>query len=205
VAINVSNTGQLLSLLDAAAPGPGGRVTILATGADSRITVSGGAADSIRADRGAVDIRHTGTNGMIGLTNSNILADIVKVGALGDNGVLTIGGGVINANMVLKLYAIGPTGSVVFISDVLLTGNSMKIIAGNSVTVNNNVTVSVGGAAPADVYVLDPTKANYSNFNGGNNSTNGRFIIQGTEASPVSGANTHLGIAPPAFGPPGGP
>ena len=37
VAINVSNTGQLLSLLDAAAPGPGGKITILATGANSRI------------------------------------------------------------------------------------------------------------------------------------------------------------------------
>jgi hypothetical protein len=90
---------------------------------------------------------------------------------------------------------------------VTLNGNSMKIIAGNSVTVNTGVTVSVGSATstPADVYVLDPTKANYSNFNGGNNSTNGRFIIQGTELSPVSGANTHLGVAPPAFGPPGGP
>ncbi len=215
VAINVNNTGQLLSLLDAAAPGPGGRITILATGANSRINVTGpapgaGAPDHIRADRGAVDIRHTGTNGTIFLTDSNMLADIVKVGALGDNGVLTIGGGVINANTVLKLYAVGPTGSVVFVSNVLLTGNSMKIIAGNSVTVNNGVVVTVGpggaGAQPADVYVLDPTKANYSKFNGGNNSTNGRFIIEGTAGpSPTSGADTHLGMAPPDFGPPGGP
>ena len=65
VAINVSNTGQLLSLLDAAAAGPGGKITILATGANSRITVTGGAPgpggvapDSIRADRGSIDIRH---------------------------------------------------------------------------------------------------------------------------------------------------
>lgn len=211
IAINVNNTGQLLSLLDAAAPGPGGKITILATGANSRINVTGdvppgGGApqDSIRADRGSVDIRHTGLNGFISLTNSNIIADIVKVGALGDNGVLSIGGGVINANTVLKLYAIGPNGSVVFVSDVLLNGNSMKIIAGNSVTVNNNIVVSVANS-PADVYVLDPTKANYSNFNGGNNSTSGKFIIDGTAGSPVSGANTHLGVAPPAFGPPGGP
>jgi hypothetical protein len=87
----------------------------------------------------------------------------------------------------------------------LLSGNSMKIIAGNSVTVNSNVVVAVGGGLPAEVYVLDPTKANYSGFNGGNNSTNGMFIIDGTQSSPVSGANTHLGVAPPAFGPPGGP
>jgi hypothetical protein len=212
VAINISNTGQLLSLLDAAAPGPGGKVTILATGAGSRISVTGppigaGGAHSIRADRGSIDIRHEGVNGVIALTDANMLADIVKVGALGDAGVLTIGGGVITADSILKLYAIGPNGSVNFISNVTLNGNSMKIIAGNSVTVNNGVTVSVGSAtsSPADVYVLDPTKANYSNFNGGNNSTNGRFIIQGTEMSPVSGANTHLGVPPPAFGPPGGP
>jgi hypothetical protein len=104
----------------------------------------------------------------------------------------------------LKLYAIGPNGSVVFVSDVLLNGNSMKIIAGNSVTVNNNIVVSVANS-PAEVYVLDPTKANYSNFNGGNNSTTGKFIIDGTAGSPVSGANTHLGMAPPVFGPPGVP
>lgn len=211
VAINISNTGQLLSLLDAAAPGPGGKITILATGTNSRINVTGQTAagggtppDSIRADKGSVDIRHTGDAGTIFLTDPNIAADIVKVGALGNNGTLTIGGGRINADTILKLYAVGSNGSVVFISDVLLSGNSMKIIAGNSVTVNNNVVVSVANQ-PAEVYVLDPSKANYSNFNGGNNSTSGMFIIDGTAGSPVSGANTHLGVAPPAFGPPGGP
>jgi quercetin dioxygenase-like cupin family protein len=211
VAINVSNTGQLLSLLDAAAPGPGGKITILATGSNSRINVTGQTAagggappDSIRADKGSVDIRHTGDGGAIFLTDPNIAADIVKVGALGSSGTLSIGGGRINADTMLKLYAVGSNGSVMFISDVLLSGNSMKIIAGNSVTVNNNVVVSVANA-PADVYVLDPSKANYSNFNGGNNSTSGKFIIDGTAGSPVSGANTHLGVAPPAFGPPGTP
>jgi hypothetical protein len=215
VAISISNTGQLLSLLDAAAPGPGGKVTILATGTGSRITVAGpapgaGSAHSIRADRGSIDVRHEGQSGMIDLSNASMLADIVKVGALGDNGVLTIGGGVITADSILKLYAIGANGSVNFISNVTLNGNSMKIIAGNSVTVNSGVVVTVGpggaGAKPVDVYVLDPTKANYSNFNGGNNSTNGMFIIEGTGGpSPTSGAVTHLGVAPPAFGPPGGP
>jgi hypothetical protein len=208
VAIDVANTGQLLALLDAAAPGPGGKITILATGANSRINVTGSnavpAPDSIRADRGSIDIRHTGAAGAITLTNSNISADIVKVGALGANGNLTIGGGRINADTILKLYAIGSNGSVNFISNVTLSGNSMKIIAGNSVTINNNVVVAVANQ-PAEVYVLDPTKANYSNFNGGNNSTNGVFIIDGSQGSPVSGANTHLGMAPPAFGPPGGP
>jgi FecR protein len=214
-AITINNSGQLLSLLDAAAPGPGGKITILATGQMSIIRVNGPAAggaptDTIAADRGSVDIRHTGLNGAIVLNGANIRADIVKVGALGDNGSLTIGGGTISADTVLKLYAVGSNGAVNFISNVTLSGNSMKIIAGNSVTVLNNVVVTVGpggaGARPADIYVLDPTKANYAKLNGGNDSTTGMFIIQGTAGpSPTSGAVTHLGVAPPAFGPPGGP
>jgi hypothetical protein len=210
VAINVTDTAQLLSLLDAAAPGPGGKITILATGANSSINVTGanvpGAPppDSIRADRGSIDIRHTGAGGQITLTNSNIRADIVKVGALGNNGVLTIGGGTISADTTLKLYAAGSNGSVNFISNVTLSGNSVKTIAGNSVTVFNNVIVTIGGGKPADVYVLDRTKANYSGFNGGNGSTNGMFLLSGSN-SPTSGAVTHLGVAPPDFGAPGGP
>src|SRR5206468_1221520 len=58
-----SNTGELLSLLDAAAPGPGGKVTILATGATSSARVNG----TLRADRGTIDIRHTGDAGQINL------------------------------------------------------------------------------------------------------------------------------------------
>jgi hypothetical protein len=218
VAINVSSTGQLLSLLDAAAVGPGGKITILATGANSRLQITGdpGSAgkpppDTIRADKagGYVDIRHTGAAGTITMTDATISADVVKVGALGANGSLTIGGGRISADTILKLYAVGSNGAVTFVSNVTLSGGSMVLIAGNSVTVNPNVVVSVGpggpAAKPAEVYVLDPNKANYSSFNGGNNSTNGKFIIEGTDTSPLSGANTHLGVAPPVFGPPGGP
>jgi hypothetical protein len=207
VAININNTGQLLSLLDAAAPGAGGKITILATGANSTISVNVPAGfvaptDTIRADRGSVDIRHTGDGGQISLTNANIRADIVKVGALGANGVLSIGGGTITADSILKLYAVGPNGQVNFVSNVSLSGNSVKTIAGNSVTVFNGVTVTIGGGKPADVYVLDPTKANYSGLDGGNGTQNGRFILSG---SPTSGAITHLGMAPPDFGPPSGP
>lgn len=201
VAINVSSTGQLLSLLDAAAPGPGGKITILATGASSRLQITGdpGSAgkppqDTIRADRGLVDIRHTGAGGFVGLTNAQISADTVKIGALGTNGTLSIGGGRINADTLLQLYATGSNGTVVFVSNVLLSGGSMKIIAGNTVTVNSGVVVTV--AAPvADIYVSDLNHANYSNFNGGNNSTSGSFRLQSDPSSP--GATTHFGPPPP--------
>jgi hypothetical protein len=249
VAINISSTGQLLSLLESTAPGPGGKITILATATGSRINVNGdpGSAgkapiDTIRADKGTVDIQNTGDNGSINLTTAQISgatvtigasgtsgsisvtsgqisagtvtmvapgtsgsinlnaaqisADTVKIGALGSSGTLSIGGGRINANTLLQLYATGSNGSVVFVSDVLLSGGSLKLIAGNTVTVNGGVTVSVADPK-ADIYVSDLNHANYSNFNGGNNSTTGKFIVDGTAGSPVSGANTHFGPPPP--------
>ena len=207
VAINISNTGQLLSLLEPVAAGPGGKITILATATGSQINVTGdpGTAgkapiDTIRADKGTVDIRNTGASGLVSLATVQISADTVKIGALGSNGTLSIGGGRINADTLLQLYATGSNGTVVFVSNVTLGGNSMKIIAGNTVTVNNGVVVQVSNQ-PADVYVSDINHANYSNFNGGNSSTNGVFIIEGTGGSPVSGANTHTGVPPPPFGP----
>src|SRR6202035_2558865 len=41
VGINITNTAQLLALLDAAAPGPGGKIIILATGAGGAVNVAG--------------------------------------------------------------------------------------------------------------------------------------------------------------------
>lgn len=204
VAINVTNTGQLLSLLEAvpASPpgGAGGKITILATGANSQITIAGappGVAappDSIRADRGSIDIRHTGDFGSIGLTNSNIAADIVKVGALGNNGTLTIGGGRINADTILKLYAPGSNGSITFIADVSLNGNSTKTLAAATITITDRVTVTIGGPNPAQVFT---NRANYTGF-GGNGSTSGTFAGAGANApQPLANA--------PPFGPPGGP
>ena len=130
VAINVDNSGQLLSLLDQAAPGPGGTITILATGTNSQIQVKG----NIEADRGRVDIRHTGANGVITLgslptTPYDLRADVVKVGALGANGTLNIGGGSLTANSVIKLYAPSSNGQLNFINDVTLTSGTNAILA----------------------------------------------------------------------------
>ena len=190
VAINVGSSAQLLALLDAAAPGPGGQITILATGANSDVNVSG----RVQADRGAVDIRHTGDGGNVNLTNADVRADIVKVAALGNNGTLNIGGGTLSADTTLKLYATGSNGSVNFIANVTLDGTSQKIIAGNAVTIFNNVTVTIQGQNPASVFT---NHANYSGF-GGNGSRTGTFAGAGAN-NPQPLAN-----APP-LGPPGGP
>ena len=192
VAINVGSSAQLLSLLSAAAPGPGGKITILASASNNSGNSSSINIDNsnglIEADGsgGTVDIEHNGDSGTININNANIRADVVKVGAFGDNGTLNIGGGTINADTMLKLYATGSNGSVNFIADVTLSGASTKIIAGNSVTIFNSVVVTVGGPA-ATVYTSHP---NYTG-SGGNNSTTGIFS--------GSGATTVPSGTPPPF------
>jgi hypothetical protein len=195
VAINISNTSELLSLLDAAAPGPGGKVTILATGANSTANVNG----KIVADRGTIDIRHSGDNGQIflgGPGDSDRIeahADVIKVAALGNNGVLTVGNGLLSADTTLKLYSPGSNGTVNFVADVTLGGASTKIIAGNTVNIFNGVIVTIGGKTPASVFT---NNANYTGF-GGNGSRTGTFAGAGAnKPSPLNQA--------PAFDGPGG-
>ncbi len=197
VAINVSNTGQLLSLLDAAAPGPNGKVIIQATAptGNSQVNISG----KLQADRGTVDIRHSGSSGQVNLTNADIRADTIKAAVLGSNGVLQIGGGSLSADTTLQLYATNGNGQVVFVGNVSLNGNSTKSIAGDSVTIRNGVLVTVNGQK-ASVYVNslnNVPKANYTGF-GGNGQTTGTF--GGSGANPPQ----PLGNAPPLGLPPGG-
>ena len=137
-------------MLDAAAPGPGGKVTILATGANSNANING----KITADRGTIDIRHSGDSGQIFLggpgesDHIEAHADVIKVAALGNNGVLTVGNGLLSADTTLKLYSPGSNGTVNFVADVTLGGASTKIIAGNTVNIFNGVIVTIGGKTP---------------------------------------------------------
>jgi hypothetical protein len=197
LAINVSNTGQLLSLLDAAAPGPGGKIIIqaVASQGDSQINLSG----KLEADRGTIDVRHSSSSGQINLTNADLRADTIKVAALGSNGVLRIGGGALSADTTLQLYAPNGNGQVVFVGNVSLNGNSIKSIAGDSVTINNGVLVTVHGPK-ASVYVNSTgsiPNANYTGF-GGNGHTTGSF--GGSGANPPQ----PLANAPGLGTPPGG-
>ncbi len=185
VAINLTSSAQLLALLsNTAALSSGGNITIVATNAANNGTSTSSididnTYGQIRADRGTVEIRHDGDGGLINLTNSNISADIVKIGALGNDGTLTIGGGTISADSMLKLYAGSSNGSIDFVSDVTLNSSSTAaIIAANTVTIENGVTVTIVGLA-AMVYT---NNANYApldalgNPEGGTNLTStGRF------------------------------
>jgi hypothetical protein len=201
VAINVGSSSQLLSLLNAAAPGPGGKITIVAsatnnTGNSSQINIDN-SNGLIAADGpgGTVDIEHHGESGTININNANIRADVVKVGAFGNNGILNIGGGVINADTILKLYAPGSNGQLNFIANVTLSSNTAATLAANTITIQPTVIVNIAGAGgPANVYTNNP---NY-NFTPGSgytgpagNPANGSFSGNGAhDPQPLPGAPT---------------
>jgi hypothetical protein len=129
-------------------------------------------------------------NGMITFNNAFAHANILKAGVFGANGVLNIGGGMLSADTELKLYAPGSNGQLNFLSNVTLGGNSVKILAADSVTIFNNVVVTIGGPNAADVYT---NNANYTGF-GGNGTTTGTFAGAGANnPQPLSNA--------PPFGP----
>jgi hypothetical protein len=191
VAINVGSSGQLLALLNAAAPGPGGKITIVASNVannasnNSSINVDN-SYGQIVADRGTVEIRHDGDGGQINLTNANIRADIVKIGALGNNGTLTIGGGAISADSLLNLYATGSNGTLKFISNVTLSSGTAANLAANTITIQPSVVVTIAGTGgAANVYT---NNANYNGF-GGTNPSNGTFGGNGANnPQPLSNA-----------------
>src|SRR6476659_9306791 len=125
-------------------------------------------------------------NGTINMfNNASVHADVLKVGALGTNGVLNIGGGTLSADTTLKLYAGGSSGAINFTADVTLGGNSTKILAADSVTIFNGVTVTIAGPNRADVYT---NNANYARSDGGNGSTSGTFAGGANNPQPLRSA-----------------
>jgi hypothetical protein len=139
--------------------------------ANSAILVNGG-----NYNVGGTFLTYMDGNGAITFNNASAHADILKAGVFGANGVLNIGGGSLSADTTLKLYAPGSNGQLNFVSNVTLGGNAAKILAANSVTIFNNVVVTIGGKAPADVYT---NNANYSEKWGGNGTTTGTFAGAG--------------------------
>ncbi len=121
-------------------------------------------------------------SGIMTFTNANINADKILLGVFGANGVLRIGGGSLSANTELQLYASGSNGQIDFVSNVTLGGAGTKTLAGNTITISNNVVVTIGGTTPADVYTgfngQGIPNANYTGF-GGNDSTTGTFAGAG--------------------------
>ena len=148
--------------------------------AASAIVINGG-----NYNVGGTFLTYMDGNGEITFNNASAHADILKAGVFGANGVLNIGGGALSADTTLKLYAPGSNGQLNFVSNVTLGGNAAKILAANSITIFDNVVVTIGGKAPADVYTNNP---NYTGF-GGNGSTSGTFAGAGANRPlPLSNA-----------------
>jgi len=164
--------------------------TIAIYGSDGAV---GGAAININGGNynvGGTFLSYIDGDGTITFNNASAHADVLKAGVFGANGALNISGGTLSADSILKLYAPGSNGQLNFMSNVTLGGNSLKILAANSVTIFNNIVVTIGGPNAADVYT---NHANYTGF-GGNGTTTGTFA--------GAGANNPqpLASAPP-FGP----
>ena len=119
------------------------------------------------------------SDGAITLSNASIAADVVKVGALGSNGKLTIGGSSISANTLLKLYAPGSNGTLNFVANVTLSSGTAANLAAKTITIQPSVVVNIAGdGGPANIFTSNP---NY-NFTPGpsytgppGNSSNGSF------------------------------
>jgi hypothetical protein len=186
--ITLTSSSQLLAMLDSM--GNSGQVVIIASGSDTQLNVGG----TIHADQGEVDIRQTGVAGQTTLNNAIIHGDVVKLSALGANGVLTIGtGNDLSADTVLKLYAPGSNGTLNFISNVTLKSPS-NILAANTLNISPGVVVTISSPQPADIFTNHP---NYFGFGGtGNAANSGTFGGAGAK-NPQPLAN-----APP-LGPPG--
>jgi hypothetical protein len=141
--------------------------------ATSAILINGG-----NYNVGGTFLTYMDGSGSITFNNASAHADVIKAGVFGANGVLNIGGGTISADTMLKLYAPGSNGQLNFISNVTLGGNSAKILAANSITIFDNVVVTIGGDLAAAVYT---NHANYSEEWGGNGSTTGTFAGAGAK------------------------
>jgi hypothetical protein len=193
------NAGSLNATIDNSAGGSidsGGVITFnntgtLTTSGDTNITINNvggtntGAAINLNGgsyDAGGTFQARIDGSGTLTFTNASVIhADVLKVGALSPNGVLTIGGGTLSADTSLKLYAPGSNGQLNFVSNVTLGGNSAKILAAGSVTIFDDVVVTIGGSTPASVYVASTggtPNANYTG-SGGNGTTSGTFAGAG--------------------------
>ncbi len=160
IAIDVTSSGQILALLSAAVPAAG-RAKVELTSAGGRIQIDGlkdngvNYGKNIVADYGDLNIINNGTKGIIDiLSGAGLQADIIKIGALGTQGVLNIyAGSRMDANTQIKLFGGELTGgAVVFGGSGTVTLTSPAImVSADKVQVNTGVYVNTGAVAP-DIY-----------------------------------------------------
>jgi hypothetical protein len=170
--------------------------TVAIYGSDGAV---GGAAINFNGgsyDAGGTFLAFTDGDGTITFNNASAHADVLKVGALGTNGVLNIGGGTLSADTTLKLYAGGSNGQLNFVSNVTLSSGTAMDLAANTITIQPSVLVTIAGTGgAANIYT---NNANYSGP-GGTNPSNGTFGGHGAnDPQPLANAPAFDDPPPPA-------
>lgn len=111
-------------------------------------------------------------SGTITFENTDVHGNMLKAGVFGPNGTLRIGGGMLSADTILKLYAPGSNGTLNFVANVTLSSGTEMDLAAKTITIQPSVVVTIAGSGgPANIYTDNP---NYSGP-GGNNPSNGSF------------------------------
>jgi hypothetical protein len=135
--------------------------------ASSAINFNGGTYKVVGTFEGFMD-----GSGTMTFNNASVGAEVIKAGVFGNNGTLTIGGGAISANTLLKLYAPGSNGMLNFVGNVTLSSGTAANLAASTITIQPSFVVTIAGnGGAANVYTANP---NYAGF-GGNNPANGTF------------------------------
>jgi hypothetical protein len=163
IAIDITSTGQILALINSASytKSDAGRSKVELTSAGGRIKVDGltisgeNYGKNIVADYGDLNIVNNGAKGVIDiLSGAGLQADILKIGALGTEGVLNIyAGSRMDANTQIKLFGGQLSGGAVIFGgsgNVNLTSPAI-LVSADKVQVNTGVNVNTGAVA-ADVY-----------------------------------------------------
>ncbi|HKP93286.1 MAG TPA: hypothetical protein VJS88_05275, partial [Chthoniobacterales bacterium] len=206
VAINITSSGQLLSLLENAPVNKAGKVTILATGPSSQINISGPApapTPSIAASKGTVEVRHDGGTGQIALTDVWMSADVLKVGALGSDGTLTLSGGTrLDGDSQVLLYAGSSNGTISVLGTVRV--NSLHtFLRATTITVDSAAQLIVNSPSRGTLEIFANTRNWGSSgpfgpilFNGHSVGTATGMDASGAVVDGVNGSPGHL---PPGF------
>jgi hypothetical protein len=136
----------------------GGQITVQTNGAnidvsDSTIYASGTGSQVLLTT--SLSTTSAAVSPQLTLNASYLGADVLKIQALGNNGVLTIGANnTISAGTQLFLYAgNGGTGggTIVFSANVTLSSSGPTILRAGTITIDNGVTVTLGSGR-TDVY-----------------------------------------------------
>ena len=172
------------SLISANTGATGGTINVTGSStlstADSQGTLSAGSTVFLNTGAGAATLASS-----INLTGATLNADVLKIQALGTAGQITIGGGTLNGNTQLLLYA-GDTsahssGLIDFTANTTLGGNVAGILAANTVRIEGGVAVDVTSPA-ITVYTNNPeyNTGNYGDFTGNGVAATNTFGSAGT-------------------------